>query len=108
MVKITTTRTRDRWHQGNDLPNNGLISHDRERHREVFVRLDPKRMVYGGAFAEAGYYRVAVDKAIVPELCTVLLWCHEQFDNRYAFIGGLFWFITQEDALLFRLAWGDR
>lgn len=83
-------------------------AHDRERHRKVFTRLDPKRMVIGGSFREAGYWNVNVDKSIIPELGDVLIWCHEQYDNRYAFVGGRFWFLTEEDALFFRFTWSKR
>ena len=83
-------------------------SHDRERHRRVFTRLNPKRMVIGGSFAEAGYWGVEVDKSIIPDLGDVLVWCHDQYDNRYAFISGMFWFLTEEDALFFRFTWSKR
>ena len=83
-------------------------SHNRERHRRVFTRLNPKRMVIGGSFAEAGYWGVNVDKSIIPDLGEVLVWCHDQYDNRYAFISGCFWFLTEEDALFFRFTWSKR
>ena len=86
------------------LPN----THDRERYRKVFTRLDPKRMVIGGSFAAAGYFSVEVDKSIIPEMGDVLVWCHEQYDKRYAFISGRFWFLTEEDALFFRFTWSKR
>lgn len=86
------------------LPN----THDRERHRKVFTRLNPKRMVIGGSFREAGYWGVEVDKSIIPNMGDVLVWCHEQYDTRYAFISGWFWFLTEEDALFFRFTWSKR
>ena len=83
-------------------------THDRERHRRVFTRLNPKRMVIGGSFREAGYWGVEVDKSIIPDMGEVLVWCHEQYDTRYAFISGWFWFLTEEDALFFRFTWSKR
>jgi hypothetical protein len=65
-------------------------------------------MVIGGSFREAGYWGVEVDKSIIPNMGDVLVWCHEQYDTRYAFISGWFWFLTEEDALFFRFTWSKR
>jgi hypothetical protein len=105
VVKITTTRT-NAQSRANDTFT--ALSHNRERHRKVFTRLNPKRVVFGGAFAEAGYHSVIVDKSIVPELSNILIWCHEQYGDRYAFVGGTFWFLTEEDALFFRFSWSAK
>lgn len=33
-------------------------------------------------------------------------WCKQNFDEDYSWAGGIFAFKTEEDALLFKLAWG--
>jgi hypothetical protein len=59
-------------------------------------------------FAEAGYYR-----AIASETSTryrwrdLLVWCHEQLGGDHYFWSGdnIFWFESEQDAMLFILKW---
>lgn len=78
----------------------------RDRYRTVFTRLDPKRAVTSSAFRDAEYYGVKLDKSALANAAAILSWCYDAYNGGYAWIEDYMWFLTEEDAMLFRFTWG--
>lgn len=87
-----------------DVGQNVVLS--RDRYRVVFTRLDPKRTVTYSAFKDAGYHGVKLDKSAIKDAAAIMQWCYDAYGSNYAWLGDTVWFLTEEDALLFRFTWG--
>lgn len=78
----------------------------RDRYRLVFTKLDPNRIVTSTAFKDAGYYGIKLDKAAAKDAPAIMQWCYDAYGANYAWIESYVWFLTEEDAMLFRFTWG--
>lgn len=77
----------------------------RDRYRKTFTRLDPKRRVHGANFRDAGYTACRVGGWAMRDWAAMQQWCHDSFGDRYVWVGDTFWFVSDDDAFLFRMTW---
>lgn len=72
-----------------------------------WIRLPQYRKIYGKDLEDAGYPYVYTSKDHFGQWQEIHHWCDTVIGgDRYTWTGDVFWFLTEEDAMLFTLTWG--
>lgn len=72
-----------------------------------WIRLPQGRIVYGKDLEDAGYPYVYTGSQYFQRMGEVHKWCNAMIGaDRYIWTADVFWFLTEEDAMLFTLTWG--
>lgn len=93
-----------RFAKHRDVGRNVILS--RDRFRTVFTKLDTTRLVTSSTFKDAGYHGVKLTKDSIKDAAAIMQWCYDAYGGNYAWLGDTVWFLTEEDALMFRFTWG--